>query len=1281
MPQPRRAEEPRSSGAGAAGAAGAGAATAAAATAIPATGAAVLEPAALAATTAASIEALRKFWGNGSDDIFWLWQTLRRQFPAEPEDLLRKLAQEEADRGAQFIRKMEARLERDIPKALLSSNDPEAALRVLLEREFRYIRQRQEAMLSRSISAQERESLKRTSPLGAYWRLSPFVKSHTIDCLVMAGKFWPWAVLDVIHPPRHPNCPCRLYGLDEAISEGFLPHDFTPPPPEDGIALARQLQERFAELREAVTDEDELRRLVEAMEDHRVAMNLIEAPYDRRFAKGTVKGGEFMPKVGGFAAAVSHDLKDAVGDLLAVNTKKRGRAGSAKVAVPRPPGGHTPDSYRRAWAKSEETAKRLREVGVDKMPGGHGPVSANEDTHPHAGGPPKDFHAWRGRVQDGVDEAAAAHDAKAVFQGIDVNPNEPDTTALRWFDGRSEIGKDAPGHLDELRANPENAEAQRRGYLLYSRAAHEAVGHGVNPVTPEEYSTPDGYALEEALAEETGRIEGKRWLAADGFEGASKWAEANPDHPTAKGAYTLERTRLAHLLDEAGVPAEARAGLVETMGFRQGHQARVLLLGGLLAKQQGISPGEAGIRVRATLRGERDHELGIADESGALVPDYDTKLPVVPEGVLSAAEPSKTGDGPTDTGGAVEAPQIAAETAQNAPGEPVKLTKGSGPQFFDARHYSDPRRSLLRKMAALPAYEPFNSAAPEMVTLADGSNIKRGPKGSMRFTKPDGESKLYSTPQRLANAETVGVLERHGITDDRLGKAVPPQMAPSDGTEQRAPAEEDKALQMSLAEKPPAPVLGVPSYSAEDAGLTDFKPAGGSNGAQFATDKDGRKWLVKPYRGNRDRVASELLANAVYRELGIDVPNAGQMQVDSSLKKAPVEEPSPPPKGDPKVKTVDGKKTYFVGDQEVSKADFDAANSAWSGQIASLGKATAQQHAFPTGGKSWTAVAYPARDGDIERWNGESQPLGEGFMADALLGNWDVVGLDQDNVLWGPDGEPIRLDQGGTFEFRAMGKPKPYGPVPTEAWTMRAPGGGQAFGRMALNDQMLRDQAGDIAERLTPQRIDALVDAAPFADEAMRERVRENLKARVSFMGEIADGTEGLPGPAEGADAQRELDAGLRKAGGLYPEEEHALGDLADGGEAINAALRSGDPGDHAKTVDVMDALMRDVRSPEDAYVYVPTSIEGLGAQDAEALRGRRLRDAGYLIASIDPSQAETGKAVMRILVPAGAPALPMGEYSTEPGAVLINRGQSVRIAGAHEENGSLVIDAVLTRS
>src|SRR5205085_1544883 len=132
--------------------------------------------------------------------------------------------------------------------------------------------------------------------------------------------------------------------------------------------------------------------------------------------------------------------------------------------------------------------------------------------------------------------------------------------------------------------------------------------------------------------------------------------------------------------------------------------------------------------------------------------------------------------------------------------------------------------------------------------------------------------------------------------------------------------------------------------------------------------------------------------------------------------------------------------------------------------------------------------------------------VGQHFMTDALLANHDVLGLENDNILKAPSGRRVRLDQGGTLEFRAMGQRKEFGHAVPEVESMMAKPSRQGYRSSKVTMPELRQQAADIARRLTPERIDSLVNQAPFKDAMMRERVRAALKARVGWMARFATG-------------------------------------------------------------------------------------------------------------------------------------------------------------------------------
>lgn len=104
----------------------------------------------------------------------------------------------------------------------------ERAVRAVLNAEQRYTAQHASAVMARGVAAGERLNLKRISPTGAFWKLDPFVREHTAGCLIMGDKFWPWIILDRVHPPRHSACPCRLISYAQALTDGLLTPDRVP---------------------------------------------------------------------------------------------------------------------------------------------------------------------------------------------------------------------------------------------------------------------------------------------------------------------------------------------------------------------------------------------------------------------------------------------------------------------------------------------------------------------------------------------------------------------------------------------------------------------------------------------------------------------------------------------------------------------------------------------------------------------------------------------------------------------------------------------------------------------------------------------------------------------------------------------------------------------------------------------------------------------------------------------------------------------------------------------
>jgi hypothetical protein len=154
---------------------------------------------------------------------------LRSNMPGgpRPRDVIDQLAIERG-REIEFQRRSVGRLARDLPGAMALPARTNRAKRAranavagILNTELRYAKLHTREMARRSLAAVTRAKLREESPEGAFWQLG-HAKQHTGGCLFMAGHFWPWIVLDRVHPPRHAGCTSHLYSLHEAVARGWM---------------------------------------------------------------------------------------------------------------------------------------------------------------------------------------------------------------------------------------------------------------------------------------------------------------------------------------------------------------------------------------------------------------------------------------------------------------------------------------------------------------------------------------------------------------------------------------------------------------------------------------------------------------------------------------------------------------------------------------------------------------------------------------------------------------------------------------------------------------------------------------------------------------------------------------------------------------------------------------------------------------------------------------------------------------------------------------------------
>lgn len=158
--------------------------------------------------------------------------------------------------------------------------------------------------------------------------------------------------------------------------------------------------------------------------------------------------------------------------------------------------------------------------------------------------------------------------------------------------------------------------------------------------------------------------------------------------------------------------------------------------------------------------------------------------------------------------------------------------------------------------------------------------------------------------------------------------------------------------------------------------LVVVKKLGGSTGAELVKDPLTGKQYVRKAGASPEHVRREVQADEVYRSMGVRVPAARLYETN----KGPV------------------KLSNFIEGKTLDQV--------------------------MTGGKLDPRIASDIQDG---------------FAADVLMGNRDVIGMNFDNILIDSRGRAWRIDNGASFDFRAQGAQKEYDDWPMEMWSMRDP--------------------------------------------------------------------------------------------------------------------------------------------------------------------------------------------------------------------------------------------------
>ena len=227
------------------------------------------------------------------DSATWLEKELRKQFPNLDPTVIRQIVEREMAYERAFQAKAFNRVQTDMQAAgqLKTKEAQDKRIGQILDREKWYAVLRERAMMARAHGHAKNETVKQASPEGAKWVLGA-AKNHTAGCIALAGKNWPWSVLDTIPPPIHTGCQCSLAPLG--------PND-TVPPVGAAMVAARQAM-ALEEAVRAVADPGEIDAFLAGEEIRPSVARAISALQEFSYEEALHprgRGGKWITKLGG----------------------------------------------------------------------------------------------------------------------------------------------------------------------------------------------------------------------------------------------------------------------------------------------------------------------------------------------------------------------------------------------------------------------------------------------------------------------------------------------------------------------------------------------------------------------------------------------------------------------------------------------------------------------------------------------------------------------------------------------------------------------------------------------------------------------------------------------------------------------------------------------------------------------------------------------------------------------------------------------------------------------
>lgn len=136
---------------------------------------------------------------------------------------------------------------------------------------------------------------------------------------------------------------------------------------------------------------------------------------------------------------------------------------------------------------------------------------------------------------------------------------------------------------------------------------------------------------------------------------------------------------------------------------------------------------------------------------------------------------------------------------------------------------------------------------------------------------------------------------------------------------------------------------------------------------------------------------------------------------------------------------------------------------------------------------------------DIADGTGGSSDWKKGYLADCLLANWDILSTLERNTVNNPSsGQVFRIDNGGALLYRAQGQRKE---IQDFSETVKEVGESSSVSpsKMGISREELKNQAQIMAEKLTEETIDDLIDKVRLGRED-REYLKRTIRKRRDYI-------------------------------------------------------------------------------------------------------------------------------------------------------------------------------------